>query len=423
MLTDNTQEKYSILDLGFDNLLTKFSSLQDIDLITPEMINNFTSGLNTKMLGAGELGGLIGSGHQVIAVAISDNIQTAIEKVNNLGGGTVLLEGGIHKPNYNIVLYSNVALVGQEGGSTIIDFDNQAYQVQCFGTDTYATGTISIADGGATVTGVGTAWTTSMEGQSILLSGAWYLIATVGSATSITLDSTFSGTFNISADTYVIANYISRADIINITLQNSTVSTGTVYYRYSYNCFMTQTNHLDSTRGFTVQDSSFPIVRDNNVLNCGTGAYWIQVGLLTYEDFGIIDSTTGDGMNMYKCSNYTFFNWVSTNNVGNGVTLDSCNDCGIFDFTVNSNIGHGVEFINSNNIQILNATISNNTDGIKLTSTSDHNILIQMTLKNNTRYGINIAASTCDNNELGNNSYQNNTLGSIQDLGIGTNIS
>lgn len=72
-------------------------------------------------------------------------------------------------------------------------------------TPRYTTGTVSITNGTATLTGVGTDWLTRRirAGQQVELpdgSGAWYKILTVTSDTSITLTSNFTGTTLAGAD-------------------------------------------------------------------------------------------------------------------------------------------------------------------------------------------------------------------------------
>lgn len=63
--------------------------------------------------------------------------------------------------------------------------------------DDYTTGTVStLANGGLTVTGVGTTWTSAMVGRFLKINSnkRWYRISGVGSTTSITLASPYQGT-------------------------------------------------------------------------------------------------------------------------------------------------------------------------------------------------------------------------------------
>jgi len=70
----------------------------------------------------------------------------------------------------------------------------------------YQTGTVSVSNGGTTVTGSGTTWTAAMEGRQILFDdqGPFYDILDVVSATEITLGSAYIGS-DLSGSTYTIA--------------------------------------------------------------------------------------------------------------------------------------------------------------------------------------------------------------------------
>lgn len=80
----------------------------------------------------------------------------------------------------------------------------------------YTTGTVSITDGSAVITGTGTTWTAAMVGRKIRFEGsiANYTIKTFTSTTSITLDQTYQGTTDTDA-TYTIFKdeYLLRADV------------------------------------------------------------------------------------------------------------------------------------------------------------------------------------------------------------------
>lgn len=80
----------------------------------------------------------------------------------------------------------------------------------------YETGTATVTNGSATVTGSGTSWTSAMVGRRFGLSaaGPWYRISAVGSSTSLTLDrvyneTTTSGTnYSIYADEYSLPSTV-----------------------------------------------------------------------------------------------------------------------------------------------------------------------------------------------------------------------
>lgn len=72
----------------------------------------------------------------------------------------------------------------------------------------YTTGTVSVASGSQTVTGVGTVFTTTMAAGQYWIqfagSNDWYLITARASNTSITIEQPYQPTTNLSAATYIV---------------------------------------------------------------------------------------------------------------------------------------------------------------------------------------------------------------------------
>lgn len=72
------------------------------------------------------------------------------------------------------------------------------------------TGTVSVATGGTTVTGVGTSFSTSNDpGKFIQFAGAndWYAISAVASTTSLTIATPYQPTPSLSAGTYTVRKF------------------------------------------------------------------------------------------------------------------------------------------------------------------------------------------------------------------------
>lgn len=66
-------------------------------------------------------------GGKTIAVDAGQNIQAAIDDINNSGlGGTVILNSGTHTIDYDITLYSKVSLIGSGKDQTILEFSGNA---------------------------------------------------------------------------------------------------------------------------------------------------------------------------------------------------------------------------------------------------------------------------------------------------------
>src|SRR3990167_754254 len=77
--------------------------------------------------------GTIIIGGQYRTVAVGDDIQDAIDAVNTAGGGVVVLQNGTHTLADDITLYPNTYLQGQNGESSIIDFNSTAKQIKIVG--------------------------------------------------------------------------------------------------------------------------------------------------------------------------------------------------------------------------------------------------------------------------------------------------
>jgi hypothetical protein len=93
---------------------------------------------------------------------------------------------------------------------TLLVTDNSNYILKYRGSTNaaYTTGTITVTNGSATVTGSGTSWNTvtnAVAGEYIKLpDGKWYMIAEVGSDTSITIEVTYYGS-TLAGQTYIIS--------------------------------------------------------------------------------------------------------------------------------------------------------------------------------------------------------------------------
>lgn len=402
--------------------------------------------------------------NRIIFLSPGGRIQAAIDTLSKAGGGELRLLSGTFKVTNNIILPNGVSIIGSQVG-TIIDFDNTASQILAEGTDPYNTGTVTINNDDTTVTGSGTTWTAAMVGQSILIEEFWYVISGFTSATSIDIESPYSGEDLVGA-TYTIATPIEALYISGLTIQNSTaalikaqfVNGITIDGCYLYNGLV----------GFDGDDGSGMNFLNTFVDTCGTGLLLNNFHFSTYFNFNIINSTSGgafiaDGMKNTAIEVFGF-----QNNVGDALSLTNAENTGVEDFSIKETTGVGIKFTNTTTVTCLNGTIEvsssdgaqftssskcdfsgitilnsggqgielvsgNNdmqftnmtvdgsgSDGYKLTATSDRISISNNSIINNGGYGINIAASTCDNNVIGLNSYSNNTSGVVNDSGTGT---
>lgn len=362
-------------------------------------------------------------GRTIISISPGQSIQGAIDELSDGNGGTVFLKNGIYNQDSNIVLTDGVTIEGESSGGAIIDFGGGAFQVQGYGSNPYSTGVVSIVIDSSTVTGTGTIWDSSMEGQFIALQGVFYEIATVNSSASITLSSVFSGTRDIVNGTYVIADPIYDIHLLKLTLQNSTASTGTVHFRYSSVTSLEDCTHLDSTRGFMYQDSDYVTIDGSGVFSCDTGVNITQCGLLTYDNWNIIDTVIGDALTLEKVFNTQISNFTTNNATGIGIVFINSADMGVFDFGCSANGSHGISMTGTEGVLLSIATINDNGgDGIRLVTDSNTNIINSNNIVSNAGYGFNVTTSSCEENILLGNVIKNNTSGSVNDLGTDTLI-
>lgn len=94
------------------------------------------------------------------------------------------------------------------GTLLLVDNSNRILKYRGSTNATYTTGTVSVTDGSATVTGSGTSWSTVTNaevGEYIKLpDGKWYKIASIASNTSLTIELTYYGD-TASGQTYIIS--------------------------------------------------------------------------------------------------------------------------------------------------------------------------------------------------------------------------
>lgn len=87
------------------------------------------------------------------------------------------------------------------------------------------------------------------------------------------------------------------------------------------------------------------------------------------------------------------------------------------------NGGQGIELVATCSDIVLQGVVKSNTsDGIKLTATSDNCKVTICDIQSNGGYGVNIAASTCDNTIITSNTFASNTSGQVNDSGTNTQI-
>lgn len=349
-------------------------------------------------------------------------LQTAINTVSAAGGGTVSFVPNTYTPALNTV-FTVPSGVTVDGNGSTIDFGGGAGQFLIQGTNAYSTGTITATFGSVNVVGVGTTWTAGMVGQSILIGDYWYTIASRTDNTHIALSSNFIGT-NLAGDTYVIATTVDGVKIQNLTLQNAS---GTLLrFRYCNGFTTSGCNFFNANQGIDGDDTgSYFINSNSNVDTCVIGITLDNCPFATIDLIGIFNISSGTALDLTRVSNTAIGTFSIQNVTGVAMKFTNCYDIGVINYAFIQQTSHGIEFASGNrDINVSEGYIDTcGGDGIKLTATSDTIQIFGNSILNTTGYGINIAAASCDNNEVGLNTFTNNTAGKINDSGTGTQIS
>lgn len=356
-------------------------------------------------------------GGTIITINNISLLQSAINTVNALGGGTVALVPGTYNATTSFTVPSNVTI---DGNGATIDFGGGAFQFLIQGSNAYSTGTITATFGSTTITGSGTTWTSSMVGQSILLGDYWYDITAFTDTTHITIGSSFIGT-NLSGDTYVIATTVDGVNLRNINLSNSSISL--LKFRYVNGMVIGAFGADTAAQGIDGDDSSGVVLTDNSFIdNCTIGLTYDNVPFPEIDNFGVSNITGGTGMAFNRVSNSSIEIFSVQAITGVGVTFTNCYNLGVFNYSIIECTSHGIEFVSGNrDIDVGSSYIDTvGGDAIKLTATSDTIKLIAPSLLNYTGYGINIAAASCDNNTIISPSFGGGGSGTINDSGTGT---
>jgi hypothetical protein len=411
----------NIYDNGFGNHLTRPMGLE----VPPAAKPNF-SGITPSSISSGAPDFQnVKTGTKTISLKPGNKIQQAIDTIYAEGGGKVFLNPGTYNETADIIMRTGVSLEGTNQVNTIIDFGGLAKQIQIIGSDAYSAGTASINVGSTALTGSGTTWTSAMVGRSVWLDGNWYTIAAFVSTTSLTLEVNYTsatGLGNIVNGAYVIATTVDGCVLRNLTVQNSSVA----LIKAQYAQFII----LDFVWQFSGQyalDASYCLGIDTNegyAQECQYGIRLDKVGSVSYFTSSVYNSTVGAGIILTNAYDSTFFNFAVSGNATNGISVTTGGNIEFKAFTMNDNGAKGVEFISGvNDCQIIGGAITGNaSDGVKLTATSDRNVLSSVSSLDNGGYGMNIAAATCDDNLVMGNIFTGNSTGQFSDSGTTTKL-
>jgi hypothetical protein len=357
---------------------------------------------------------------QEITVRPGQNIQQALDTLNEQGGGLLKLVAGTHTVNSDIIVYSGITIRGESTSNTTVDFNSSTGRFVLAGTNIYTIGSID-STVGTTVNGLGTTWTSNMVGRQLFIDNRWYLIVAFISTTQIIIESAYADGASYTG-TYRIVAVVKDVEFEELTIKNST--------RTAITC--TDVRDLvfeDITLVSNSQGASFTnfmavdVLRVPSVASSSNG--WQMTSGSFFNARGL--ATIGNGghgmlLNTVKIS--TILDSASNANADDGYNCTTVTKV-LFTVEASSNQGQGIELVSGcDNNTFLVCVVQNNTsDGIKLTASNDSCCIgIGCTITGNGASGINIAAGTCDNNIIIGSQFSGNTTAAVTDLGTTTLI-
>ena len=358
-------------------------------------------------------------GGTTITITTDDDIQENLNLISTQGGGTLFLQPGTYQLTADISIPSGVTLQGVSRDEVILDCDG-TYAVKIAGTNVYSTGTVTINNGATTLEGVGTTWTAGMVGRYVLLDGLWYEITARTDNDTITIE-TYQGV-NLATSAYVIADTNFTAQLNKVTVTGATGSG--VVVQYSMESTLFDIVVYGCGTGIDMDYVTFPILQTtSNENGVNLNMNFVEGFKIDFSEFNF--STTGAGVIMTDTKNATFFDSSANDNTGDGINLTNCDLIAFISFDNSGNGGQGTELVSGcdGNTFSDGSFDDNTSDGLKITATSDRNTVVAMEITGNGGYGINIAASTCDNNQIIAPAFDTNSSGNINDSGTNTFVS
>ncbi len=236
---------------------------------------------------------------------------------------------------------------------------------------------------------------------------------------TLILSEGYVGNATLPGAAYRAAVILTDVDFSELTIKNST--NDGLYIRGSRNINLSHMTFLSNNVGI-----DFDNVTEINVSSLlavsstSDGVQMNDCGFGNIESFSS-NSNGGHGFNLNTLETLPFNFCSATANTSDGVNATSVIKS-LFSMECRANGGQGIEFVSgcNNNFIGPGLIIDNTSDGLKLTATSDRNIIGPNIFNTNGGWGVNIAAATCDKNLIHGNQFDTNTSGTITDSGTGT---
>lgn len=358
------------------------------------------------------------------------DIQDAIDYVNGLDGGKILILPGTYNLTADLTLYDNVQLLGFDRETTIIDFGANSKSIKAEGdTSAYQTGTIAVTNNSKVIIGSATVWSSNVvAGEFIAINGIWCEIDSVDSDTQITLVSRYRGA-TVSGLNYGVAALKKNIKVGDLTVQNFSIGKG-IYFRFVVNSKIENCRVTNGGKGTGIYlyDVSNSFALFNIVDWCDNGIRLKNMSFTNLvlgnncnnNDLRAIWLDGGSGVNRPR------YNSVLANNCNNGfygvsVSYSDFNHIKSNDCNYSTSYGVYLYYADSNDV-IGNACSHELSKGVYLVASCE-NTVVGNTITD-VDIPIEISSSSSERNSItGNYCLRDNSVKGIVDNGTNTEIS
>ena len=307
-----------------------------------------------------------------------------IQDALNSGKKRIFVRAGTYTLTADIVIPSDCLIIGENKEDTIINCDSYSINIKASGTD-YTTGTLTLTNGDATVTGIGTSWVGNIvAGESIYISGIGvFKIESVTDNTHLELEFVYYGITittsysilelikNITLENITIkgsaAGIIDLKDCINIKLQSLIIEGTDTSTAFGIQCnTRLLQSKIDDIKIFNVSRGiSGDILQNNEISNIEIfGASGVGIILITgnydnnWNNINVHNCDTG--ISLLSVFRNNFNNIISEWNNTVGVALTNSQYCNLNNFQIHYNGRNGLSLYQAKWNNIINNNIGYN---------------------------------------------------------------
>ena len=150
---------------------------------------------------------------------------TTIQQALDAGQKRIFIRNGTYVLKEDLIILSDILIVGEDKYNTIIDCNNSSHQITITSEALYSTGTITTTVSSNVITGSGTSWSSNLSiGDYIVFNNNIYTITAVNSNTEIEINEIYNGRTESSV-AYKAGLFLTNINLENFTIQNQNLST------------------------------------------------------------------------------------------------------------------------------------------------------------------------------------------------------